>query len=455
MERLHYSLLLVPGAGVGEGTQRVSLLRRVTVFMAVATIGALGSVMPAHAAGTSEDGVTAQAVGSSGEYIAITPTRILDTRNGLGGISGPRGTGQVDDVTATGIGTVPAAGSVSAVVVNVTVTNTTGDSFLTVWPSGGTKPEASNINFIAGQTVANLATVKTGANGKISLYNHNAPTDVVFDLLGYYSSPTGNAGARFHATALPTRILDTRSGAALNAGQTFSLGVTAATGVPGVPAGASGIVMNVTVTQSWTSGFLTVFPGGIADGDRPVASNVNFDPGQTVPSLVIVGVPASGVVKLYTSGGPVHVIADVVGWYDGDRSTETGRFVAVSPQRVLDTRTTNQPLGPSEVRDLKVMGAAGVPAIGAGAIVMNTTVTQPTAPSFLTVYQQGIATPAASNLNFVPAQTVANLVITHMSQSGFVSLFNREGSTHVVGDIAGYFSAVSYTHLTLPTILRV
>jgi hypothetical protein len=75
---------------------------------------------------------------------------------------------------------------------------------------------------------------------------------------------------------------------------------------------------------------------------------------------------------------------------------------------------------------------------------MNTTVTQPTAPSYLTVYPQGIPTPVASNLNFEPAQTVANLLITHMSQSGFVSLFNREGSTHVVGDIAGYFSEVTF-----------
>ena len=143
-----------------------------------------------------------------------------------------------------------------------------------MWPSGESKPVASNLNFIGGQTLANLVTVKTGANGKVSLYNHDAPTDVVFDIVGYYSSPTGNPGARFHGTATPTRILDTRSGAALNPGQTLSLGVT---GVAGVPGGASGIAMNVTVTQSWTSGFLTVFPGDVG---LPLASNVNFDPAR-------------------------------------------------------------------------------------------------------------------------------------------------------------------------------
>ena len=105
----------------------------------------------------------------------------------------------------------------------------------------------------------------------------------------------------------------------------MSLGVT---GVAGVPGGASGIAMNITVTQSWTSGFLTVFPGNVG---LPVASNVNFEPGQTVPNLVIVGVPTNGIVKIYTSGGPVHVIADIVGWYDADRATESGRFVPREP----------------------------------------------------------------------------------------------------------------------------
>ena len=124
---------------------------------------------------------------------------------------GRRGAGQIDDVLATGVGTVPAVESVSAVVVNVTVTNTTGTSFLTVWPSGEAKPVASNLNFVGGQTLANLVTVKIGANGKVSLYNHDAPTDVVFDIVGYYSSPTGTPGARFHGTATPTRVLDTRA----------------------------------------------------------------------------------------------------------------------------------------------------------------------------------------------------------------------------------------------------
>jgi hypothetical protein len=416
--------------------RRVALVLA-AVLLAGLTVVAVPGAAPAPAQ-TADGGVDAQAMTSGGEYIAITPTRILDTRDGTGGLSGPRGVGQTDDVAATGIGSVPGAASVAAVVINVTVTDTTGPSFLTVWPSGEGRPLASNINFVGGQTVANLVTVKTGGNGNVSVYNHGSPTDVVFDIVGYYSTPSGNPGARFHGLTRPTRALDTRSSSALTPGQTLSLGVT---NVGGVPGGASGVALNITVTQSLTSGFLTVFPGNVG---LPLASSVNYGPGQTVPNLVIVGVPPSGVVNIYTSGGPVHVIADVVGWYDADRSTESGRFVPVTPSRVLDTRDANQPIGSGEVRNLEVTGNAGVPAIGAGTVVMNTTVTESTTSSYLTVYPQGIATPTTSNLNFVGDQTVANLVIAKLSQGGAVSLFNRDGSTQVVGDVAGYFTEVTF-----------
>ena len=51
--------------------------------------------------------------------------------------------------------------------------------------------------------------------------------------------------------------------------------------------------MNVTVTDPTWDGYVTVYPGDVAD--RPTASNLNFVAGQTVPNLVTVKVPASGV----------------------------------------------------------------------------------------------------------------------------------------------------------------
>ena len=90
----------------------------------------------------------------------------------------------------------------------------------------------------------------------------------------------------------------------------ISLQVTGRGGVP--PAGVSAVVLNVTVTEPASGGWLAAWPAGEA---LPVVSNLNYVPGQTVPNLVVVKVGTDGRVNLYSSGGPVHVIADVAGWF--------------------------------------------------------------------------------------------------------------------------------------------
>ena len=74
----------------------------------------------------------------------------------------------------------------TAVVLNVTVTNPTAPSYLTVWPDGAAQPLASDLNYVAGLTVPNLVVVKLGANGSIDLFNAAGTTDVVVDVVGWY-----------------------------------------------------------------------------------------------------------------------------------------------------------------------------------------------------------------------------------------------------------------------------
>jgi hypothetical protein len=69
----------------------------------------------------------------------------------------------------------------------VTVVNTTAASYLTVWPDGTTRPTASDLNWVAGQTVPNRVVVKLGANGMVDVYNLAGSTDVVIDVVGWYS----------------------------------------------------------------------------------------------------------------------------------------------------------------------------------------------------------------------------------------------------------------------------
>jgi len=213
------------------------------------------------------------------------------------------------------------------------------------------------------------------------------------------------------------------------------------TGVGGVPStGVTAVVMNVTVDQPSNSGYLSVWPSG--EG-RPLVSNLNFSPGQTVPNLVTVKVGANGRVNVFNPFGYAHVIADVVGYYTTAK-VPSGKFTAVSPSRALDTRDgTGAPAGPvvgGTSIDVGVVGTAGVPASGVSAVAINVTVDQPTGNGFLTVWPTGQPRPLASSHNFTPGLTVANLVIAKVGAGGKVSIFNSTGTTHVVGDVIGYFS---------------
>jgi hypothetical protein len=383
-----------------------------------------------------------------GPYHSQSPQRILDTRTGTGGHPGPLGPQATMTVQITGQGGVPATG-VSAAVMNVTVTNTTAPSFLTIYPTGVLRPLASNLNWVAGQTVPNLVEVAVGANGQVTAYNGAGGTDVIFDVAGYVSIPTGTPGTDgLYTPVVPARILDTRTGnggfsAPIGPGQTINVQIGGRTG-SGIPAsGVSAVLLNVTATGATTASYLTVYPMGAS---QPLASNLNFVAGQTVPNRVIVKVginpqtSTNGWVSIYNALGSVNVIADVGGWFtDGTDPMATGAaFVGMTPTRVIDTRNGQGPIGGGSTLVLPIAGQSGVPAT-ATAVVLNVTVTNPTAASFLTVWPDGATQPLASDLNYVAGLTVPNLVVVKVGGSGAVDFYNAFGSTDVVIDIVGWY----------------
>ena len=378
---------------------------------------------------------------SDGEFHAVAPARILDTRNGMGAALGPTGPGQEVRLQVTGRGGVPTSG-VSAVVVNVTVTEPTAASHLTVYPYGQPRPLASNLNYVPGQTVPNLVTVKVGAQGQIVLFHPIGQAHLVADVAGWYSDASGPRGDRYHALP-PSRLLDTRGGPAgpVGQGESRALQVTGRGGVP--TSGVSAVVMNVTVTEPTAPSHLTVYPG---DRPRPLASNLNYVAGQTFPNLVTVRVgqtPPGGQVMIFNSTGRTHVVVDVMGWY-GDESNGPGRlYRPTPPARILDTRYgTSGVVGPvGQALEFRVTGRGGVPPTEAGvsAVVMNVTVTEPNLPSHLTVYPGDRPRPLASNLNYVAGQTVPNLVVVKVGAGGTVRVHNNFGSLHLIFDVVGWF----------------
>ncbi len=402
-------------------------------------MGGRGSAPPAPSSTSTYTGTTPVPQDS---YRPLPPTRILDTRYGTGSVKAPLGPSGTRDVQVTGAGGVPGSG-VSSVVLNVTVTDTTSDSFLTVYPTGGSVPNASNLNWIARQTVPNLVTVPVGAGGKVTLFNGFGSTDAIVDVQGWYgpSIPTTRDGLYNGVT--PARLLDTRYGTGtgthvgpLGQGQTIRVQATGRGNVPG--SGVSAVVLNVTVTEPTSNGYLTVFPTGSA---VPNASNLNFVAGATIPNRVIVPVGTGGGVNIFNGWGQVHVVVDIGGWFTDASATVGGsRFVALSPQRILDTRGGFGAFPSGGTATIKLTDPA---AMGITAVVMNATVTNTTAWSYLIAWPDTSGRPLASDLNYADHRTVPNLVVTKLGSDGGISLYNAAGDANLILDLDGYYGPVS------------
>ncbi len=197
-----------------------------------------------------------------------TPTRLLDTRDGTGGKPGGAfAAGEQFDLQVTGA-VVPA--TASAAVVTVTYTGPTAPGYLTLWPTGSAQPVVSTTNPNgSGDIRSNFAIVKLGVGGEVSVFSYQS-TDVIIDLVGYFSNDSSGHGLFTPMT--PHRVEDSRL-----AGQPFgriASGQSAALPFGGlVPPQASTVIYNLTATQTASAGFLTAYAAG---QPRPLASSVNW-----------------------------------------------------------------------------------------------------------------------------------------------------------------------------------
>ena len=238
-----------------------------------------------------------------------TSTRLLNTRptgNKVGKIDG---TGTPYELLVAGEKDIPASG-IKSVALNVTVvdgeTSNLG-GYVTVYPCGD-KPDASNLNFVNGQTIPNSVITSLSTTGRICLYVYGK-AHLLVDVSGYFTSG-------FTPLTSPTRLLNTRPtgnkvGKIDGTGTPYELLVAGEKDIPA--SGIKSVALNVTVVDGETSnlgGYVTVYPCG----DKPDASNLNFVNGQTIPNSVITSLSTTGRICLYVYG-KAHLLVDVSGYF--------------------------------------------------------------------------------------------------------------------------------------------
>jgi hypothetical protein len=384
-------------------------------------------------------------------FVGTTPTRILDTRIGLG-LSGtlvstfPR-TFHVSGNLGGTLGTVVPSNAV-AVVGNLTVTGSNSAGYVYLGPDSVSSPSSSTINFPAGDNRANGVTVPLDANGCLSavfIGISGRSTHLVFDVTGYYLP--GDAGSFFQAVA-PARLLDSRTGTGVPAQfiskqpQTFMVkGRTDSLGNVIVPADAIAVTGNLTITNASSAGYAYIGP---VFASLPGSSSINAPPGDNRANNVTVALDSNGalsVVYVGVDGSHADLIFDVAGYF-----TKSGgwRYVPVVPTRLLDSRYGNGLGGVFQSRAPRafaVLGRWPIPA-GAMAVTGNLTVTSQTAAGYGFMAASAPAYPTSSTINFPVGDNRANGVTLQLSSSGTLDIVygvNSYATTNFIFDVSGYF----------------
>jgi hypothetical protein len=419
---------------------------------------------------TSQTAPVAVSLTPAGTFTGVQPARLLDTRAGahttdglfVGG--GALGAGGTVAVTVAGRGGVPALGQASSVVLNITATGSTTGGYLAAYPSGTARPTASSINFAARTTVANLVTVKVGADGKVAITNAQGSTNVIADVVGFYSTGSGPSGFAFH-TQTPNRVMDTRLDTKFGPlGPNEYAYINYPDAATGPRFDVRAVALNITVVRPQTNGYISVIPATTGTVN-PSTSNLNYHAGQTVSNMTIVAtapyadpqVPGHPVLPTFfvanVSAGSTDVIVDQVGWYDLDENGGGLTFTPLAPLRILDTRNGTGHSGKVGAAATIVVGSSAVGSASTGSLVMNVTATNGTAPStYLKLWATGSTPPGTSNLGVTGSQSIANMAIVGVDSSTArdFSIFNSVGSVNVIADVAG-----SFDDLVLPSGVRV
>ncbi|MFP5487331.1 MAG: hypothetical protein ACLGHQ_03380, partial [Acidimicrobiia bacterium] len=339
-------------------------------------------------------------------FVPSTPRRIVDTRDGTGGVAARVGAGCTLRVDVRTAGYGPDA---EAFALSLTGVAPTG-GFMTVHPCATGRPETSNLNLRVRTATPNLVVARPDQDGDVCIFS-SAEAHVIVDVTGWWTT----TGATRFASIDPERVEDTRERPDRQRVPASTVHVIDLT--DDVPAGTTAIVANLTIAGPVANGFATAFPCGTTPPDT---SNVNFRAREARASAIIVGVDDDRRLCV-TSSVDAHVILDLAGYYEDGQFGPTVSLDALPGDRLADSRVGiggwDGPLDPGVVRRIDV--TAGRPdGDRATAAIVNVVALRAADPGFVQVYPCDGDAPDASAVNYTTEGATSNLVTVELATDG-------------------------------------
>ncbi|MBT1583466.1 RHS repeat-associated core domain-containing protein [Curtobacterium flaccumfaciens] len=304
------TLMMIYNSGVGGNTSNTGLLAVAddgTIQVRTETAQSKVVIDVTGYYTSTENGV------SAGGFVAMSPSRVLDSRGGIGAAQGQIPAGSQRTIQATGSNGIPAGAA--AVAVNIIVINREAKAgYVRPTPTGETRSTGVlNYNSVEGQSTAMNAQVALNADGKFSIdtAEDGGKIDLVVDIQGYFLK--SNPGGGF--TPLNGRLIDTRNGSSIASGASFTVQVGGVQGAPTVEGGLSAVAVTFTaVNESGADSYAKMWADGAAE---PESSAISSDRTSKVTNTVVAPVGANGKIRIKNMGtAAMNYLVDLQGAYN-------------------------------------------------------------------------------------------------------------------------------------------
>jgi hypothetical protein len=381
---------------------------------------------------------------AAGQYFPITPVKVLDTRDGTGGVSIAQLTsGETVDYPVDGVGSIPVS-DVSAVFAQVNAISPTASGCLVDYSTDISDPLICNTSFQSGENATVSDIVQVGAGGTLALTNQSTGSvDAAVTIFGYFSTSDYTTAGDTYVGVPETVLVDTRSGigapeAQIASNSSLTIQVTGESGVPSDAVGAS---LFIGAANASTTGYLTAYPTG---GTNTGYSVLSYVASTTVRDLYFGALSSSGELTVENKGSePVDFVIDLEGYLLGPTSVEAGEAYVPLMPTVLSTSN----LAANSSVTIQATGNAGLPSSGVAEVVQSVEAKNPTATGWLTVYATG-GTASGPVVNFSADDSEDNDldtgIVSTVSPDGEETVKNNSsGSVSITVSVRGYYASAA------------